>query len=125
MRKCIISGIVALLIVLGLGIVESSLIKNSYIKLSEDCRQITEKAKAEKLTLEEYKVFQDEWDSVKYTSQIFMPNMEVVELTLRVTEASAHIEREDYDSAYAQLVIVQELLDSMPHQMLLHWHNII
>ena len=117
MTKNIWAGLIALVLVVTCGVLEVVLLSRSYEKLSADCQAIIEKCEDETLTLEEYNDFRDKWVDLREKSELLLPHIDVYEINLRFAEGQAYAEQEDFEQLKAQLCVVAELLDYVPHLM--------
>ncbi len=117
MTKNIWAGLVALVLVLSCGILEVVLLSKSYEKLAAECDEIIAKCDDESLTLNEYNVFRDKWVDLREKSELLLPHVDVYEINLRFAEGQAYAEDGDFAQLKAQLTVVSELLDYVPHLM--------
>ena len=117
MTKNILAGLIALVLVVACGILEVVLLSKSYEKLAGDCEAIIQKCEDESLTVEEYNDFRDKWVDLREKSELLLPHIDVYEINLRFAEGQAYAEQEDYEQLKAQLMVVAELLDYVPHLM--------
>ena len=117
MTKNIWAGLVALVLVVTCGILEVVLLSRDYEKLASDCEDVIVKCENESLTVEEYNEFRDKWYVLREKSELLLPHMDVYEINLRFAEGQAYAEDQDYEQLKAQLTVVAELLDYVPHLM--------
>ena len=117
MTKTIWAGLIALGLVITCGVLEVVLLSRAYEKLAADCDVIIQKCEDESLTLEEYNDFRDKWVDLREKSELLLPHIDVYEINLRFAEGQAYAEQEDYEQLKAQLTVVAELLDYVPHLM--------
>ena len=117
MTKNIWAGLVALVLVVTCGVLEVVLLSKSYEKLARDCEDIIVKFENETLTLEEYNEFRGKWVDLREKSELLLPHIDVYEINLRFAEGQAYAEQQDYEQLKAQLTVVEELLDYVPHLM--------
>lgn len=117
MTKNIWAGLIALVLVVTCGVLEVVLLSKSYEKLAADCQAVIEKCEDETLTVEEYNDFRDKWVDLREKSELLLPHIDVYEINLRFAEGQAYAEQEDYEQLKAQLCVVEELLDYVPHLM--------
>ncbi len=117
MTKNIWAGLIALVLVITCGVLEVVLLSQSYEKLAADCREVIAKCDSESLTLKEYNEFRDKWVDLREKSELLLPHVDVYEINLRFAEGQAYAEDGDYAQLKAQLTVVQELLDYVPHLM--------
>ena len=117
MTKNIWAGLIALVLVITCGVLEVVLLSRSYEKLAEDCDAIIAKCDDETLTVEEYNEFRDKWVDLREKSELLLPHIDVYEINLRFAEGQAYAEQADYEQLKAQLTVVAELLDYVPHLM--------
>ena len=115
--KNIWAGLIALALVVTCGVLEVVLLSRSYEKLAADCDAIIKKCEEETLTVEEYNDFRDRWVDLREKSELLLPHIDVYEINLRFAEGQAYAEQEDYEQLKAQLTVVEELLDYVPHLM--------
>lgn len=125
MTKGIWAGIIALAIVLTCGILEVVLLSDKYEQLADDCDSAIELCKQGNLTVEEYNVFRDKWVDLRETSELLLPHMDVYELNLRFAEGQAYVEQGDYEQLEAQLSVIEELLNYVPHLMTPNFKHIV
>lgn len=117
MSKSIITMIIALVLVLSAGICEVVVVRQEYEKLQQECQSVLDAAKAETLTQSEFDTFYQNWHSLRELSELFLPHLDVYELNLRVAESKACLEIDDMETMCAQMEIVNELLQYVPHMM--------
>lgn len=117
MTKNIWAGLIALVIVLTCGILEVVVLAKEYDKLADDCNQMMELCEEQTLTLAEYNQFRDKWVDLRELSELMLPHVDVYEINLRFAEGQAYAENKDYTQLYAQLCVIQELLNYVPHLM--------
>lgn len=117
MTKNIWAGLVALVLVITCGVLEVVLLSRAYEKLASDCEAIIQKCEDESLTVEEYNDFRDKWLDLREKSELLLPHIDVYEINLRFAEGQAYAEQEDFEQLKAQLTVVAELLDYVPHLM--------
>lgn len=117
MTKNIWAGLIALVLVITCGVLEVVLLSKDYEKLAKDCEDIIVKCEEETLTVEEYNEFRDKWYVLREKSELLLPHLDVYEINLRFAEGQAYAEDQDYEQLKAQLTVVAELLDYVPHLM--------
>ena len=117
MTKNIWAGFIALILVVTCGVLEVVLLSKSYEKLASDCEEIITKCEEETLTVEEYNEFRAKWVKLREKSELLLPHVDVYEINLRFAEGQAYAEQQDYEQLKAQLTVVEELLDYVPHLM--------
>ncbi|MDD3831377.1 MAG: DUF4363 family protein [Clostridia bacterium] len=115
MNKSIIIAIVILALVLGAGIVEVVYISRMFDDLTETVVALKESALAETLVRQDGTALIMQWKQVRERAELFLPHTDVYELNLRMAECHAYIEQSDYKMAYAQLCIIEELTQYIPH----------
>ena len=59
------------------------------------------------------------------TSELLLPHLDVYEINLRFAEGQAYIEQGDYDNLMAQLAVIDELLEYVPHLMKPSFRHIV
>ena len=117
MTKNIWTGLLALALVITCGVLEVVLLSRSYERLAADCEEIIQKCEEKTLTVEEYNDFRDKWIDLREKSELLLPHIDVYEINLRFAEGQAYVEQEDYEQLKAQMAVVEELLDYVPHLM--------
>ena len=117
MTKNIWAGLVALVLVVTCGILEVVFLSKDYEKLAKDCDEIITKCEEETLTVEEYNELRDKWVDLREKSELLLPHIDVYEINLRFAEGQAYAEQQDFEQLKAQLKVVEELLDYVPHLM--------
>ena len=117
MTKNIWAGLIALVLVVTCGILEVVLLSKSYERLASDCEDIIVKCENETLTVDEYNEFRAKWIKLREKSELLLPHIDVYEINLRFAEGQAYAEQQDYEQLKAQLTVVAELLDYVPHLM--------
>ena len=117
MTKNIWAGLIALVLVITCGILEVVLLTKDYEKLANECEEIIVKCENENLTVDEYNKFRDKWVKLREKSELLLPHIDVYEINLRFAEGQAYAEEQDYQQLKAQLTVVAELLDYVPHLM--------
>ncbi len=117
MTKNIWAGLIALVLVITCGVLEVVLLSKSYERLAADCDEIIVKCEQESLTVAEYNKFRDKWVDLREKSEILLPHLDVYEINLRFAEGQAYAEQKDYEQLKAQMSVVRELLDYVPHLM--------
>lgn len=117
MTKNIWAGLIALVLIIACGVLEVVFLSRDYEKLADKCDAVMEKCEAETLTLTEYNDFRKEWVDLRETSELLLPHIDVYEINLRFAEGQAYIEQGDYGNLFAQLKVIDELLEYVPHLM--------
>ena len=117
MTKNIWAGLVALVLVIVSGVLEVVMLSRKYEDLAKYCDEIITKCEEETLTVEEYNAFRDKWIKLRETSELLLPHIDVYEINLRFAEGQAYAEEQDYAQLKAQLCVVYELLEYVPHLM--------
>ena len=117
MTKNIWAGLVALVLVVTCGILEVVFLSKDYKKLAKDCDEVITKCEEETLTVEEYNELRDKWVNLREKSELLLPHIDVYEINLRFAEGQAYAEQQDFEQLKAQLKVVEELLDYVPHLM--------
>lgn len=125
MTKTIITGLVVLLVIIACGVLEVVFISQDYNQLHEQCVEMMDLAEKQQVTEQQFKEFRDEWEHLRETSEIFLPHLDVYELNLRFAEAESYVKQQDFDALHAQLSIIEELLDYVPHLMKPSWKHIV
>lgn len=111
------AGLIALALVVTCGILEVVFLSRDYEQLAQYCDEIILKCENESLTVEEYNEFRDKWIDLREKSELLLPHFDVYEINLRFAEGQAYAEQQDFDNLKAQLAVVEELLDYVPHLM--------
>ncbi len=117
MTKNIWAGLIALVLVITCGVLEVVLLGRAYGKMRDECHDVMNYCESETLTVEQYREFRDNWVKLRETSELLLPHIDVYEINLRFAEGQAYIEQGDYDNLMAQLTVIDELLDYVPHLM--------
>ena len=117
MTKNIWAGIIALVLVVTCGILEVVLLSRDYERLANETEDVIVKCEQETLTVQEYNEFRDKWIKLREKSELLLPHIDVYEINLRFAEGQAYAEDKDYQQLKAQLTVVAELLDYVPHLM--------
>lgn len=117
MTKNIWAGLIALVLVITCGVLEVVFLSKDYERLAADCDEMVSKCDDETLTVEEYNVFRDKWIVLREKSELLLPHVDVYEINLRFAEGQAYAEDGDFAQLKAQLTVVRELLDYVPHLM--------
>ena len=117
MTKSIWAGLVALVLVITCGVLEVVFLSRDYEQLATYCEEIIQKCEEETLTVEEYNQFRHAWEDLREKSELLLPHIDVYEINLRFAEGQAYAEQQDFDNLKAQLAVVEELLDYVPHLM--------
>lgn len=117
MTKNIWVGLVALVLVIACGILEVVFLSKDYDEMRDYCHEIMASCENESLTTEQYNEFRDKWVDLRETSELLLPHLDVYEINLRFAEGQAYIEQGDYDNLMAQLTVIDELLQYVPHLM--------
>jgi len=125
MTKTIVTGLVVLLVIIACGVLEVVFISQDYNQLHTECVEMMTLAEQQQVTEEQFKEFRGEWEKLRETSEIFLPHLDVYELNLRFAEAESYVKQGDYDALHAQLSIIEELLDYVPHLMKPSWKHIV
>lgn len=117
MTKNIWAGLIALVIVITCGVLEVVFLSQDYKELYDQCNYVMEKCNDNTLTTEEYNDFRQNWVELRETSELLLPHVDVYEINLRFAEGQAYVEQGDYEQLYAQLTVISELLEYVPHLM--------
>lgn len=130
MRRCTVTkniwiGLIVLLVVLACGVLEVLLLGNEYKLLAEECGKVLDECDQGTLSLETFEDFRAKWVKLRETSEIFLPHTDVYEINLRFAEAQAYVEQGDFKQVEAQLTVVMELLQYVPHLMTPNFRHIV
>ncbi|MDE7454654.1 MAG: DUF4363 family protein [Clostridia bacterium] len=125
MTKNIWAGLIALVLVITCGVLEVVFLSRDYERMADYCAEIMQSCEEETLTVEEYNAFREKWIDLRETSELLLPHLDVYEINLRFAEGQAYIEQGDYDNLMAQLAVIEELLDYVPHLMVPNIKHII
>ena len=117
MTKNIWAGLIALVLVVTCGVLEVVLLSDAYDALAADCKEIIAKCDDQTLTLSEFNTFRDKWVDLREKSELLLPHVDVYEINLRFAEGQAYAEDGDFAQLKAQLTVVWELLNYVPHLM--------
>ena len=117
MTKNIWAGLIALVLVIACGILEVVLLSRAYDNMRDDCHEIMKLCDDEQLTVEQYNEFRSKWVNLRGCSELLLPHVDVYEINLRFAEGQAYAEQGDYDNLMAQLAVIDELLEYVPHLM--------
>lgn len=125
MTKNIWAGLIALVLVIACGVLEVVFLSKDYRQMRDYCHEIMDECENETLTAEEYNEFRDKWIDLRETSELLLPHLDVYEINLRFAEGQAYIEQGDYDNLMAQLAVIDELLEYVPHLMTPNFRHIV
>ncbi len=125
MTKSIVAGIIVLALIITCGVLEVVFVSKDYNDLHKECEQLMELCQSEQVTTEQFNKFRDKWYKLRETSEIFLPHNDVYELNLRFAESQAYVESGDYEQLFAQLSVIEELLEYVPHLMKPSWKHIV
>lgn len=125
MTKNIWAGLIALVLVITCGVLEVVLLSREYEKMRDECREIMSMCEEEVLTVERYNEFRERWVKLRETSELLLPHLDVYEINLRFAEGQAYAEQGDYDNLWAQLAVVDELIEYVPHLMKPNFKHIV
>ena len=125
MTKNIWAGLVALVLVIACGVLEVVFLSRDYHRMRDYCHEIMDECENETLTTEQYNEFRDKWIDLRETSELLLPHLDVYEINLRFAEGQAYIEQGDYDNLMAQLTVIDELLEYVPHLMKPSFRHIV
>lgn len=125
MTKNIWAGLVALVLVIACGVLEVVFLSKDYRRMRDYCHEIMEQCENETLTTEQYNEFRDKWIDLRETSELLLPHLDVYEINLRFAEGQAYVEQGDYDNLMAQLAVIDELLEYVPHLMKPSFRHIV
>ena len=117
MTKNIWAGLVALVLVITCGILEVVFLTKDYERLAADCAEVVSLCEEQTLTVEQYNGLRKKWVKLREKSELLLPHIDVYEINLRFAEGQSYAEEGDYEQLKAQLLVVQELLDYVPHLM--------
>lgn len=117
MTKNIWAGLIALVLVIACGVSEVVFLSKDYRQMRDYCHEIMDECQNETLTTEQYNEFRDKWVDLRETSELLLPHLDVYEINLHFAEGQAYIEQGDYDNLMAQLAVIDELLEYVPHLM--------
>lgn len=117
MTKNIWAGLIALALVVTCGVLEVVFLTHDYEDLAKQCEEVIVKCEEETLTVDEYNLFRDNWLKLREKSELLLPHIDVYEINLRFAEGQAYAEQQDYEQLKAQLCVVEELLEYVPHLM--------
>lgn len=118
MTKNIWIGLLVLVIVIGSGVLEVVLLKKQFDNLKLQCDNLVQKCKEQTLTKQQFDDFDKQWVKLREKSELALPHVDLYELNLRFAEARAYADQQDYNQLHAQLAVIDELLDYVPHLMI-------
>lgn len=125
MNKSIVAGIVALVLVISCGVAEVVVLKTSYKQLRDECYEVMQLAESETLSATRFNEFRSNWTKLRETSELLLPHNDVYELNLRFAEGQAYVDQGDFKQLLAQLSVIYELLDYVPHLITPDFHHIV
>lgn len=125
MTKNIWAGLIALILVITCGVLEVVLLSREYDKMRDECHEIMNYCESETLTVDQYNAYRDKWVRLRETSELLLPHIDVYEINLRFAEGQAYVEQGDYDNLLAQLAVIDELLEYVPHLMKPSFRHIV
>lgn len=125
MNKSMLAGLIALVLVLSCGIAEFIVLKNQYKQLHTQCEEMMKLAKSQTLTVPQFDEFRENWVNLRETSELLLPHTDVYELNLRFAEAQAYVEQKDFEQLLAQLCVIEELLNYVPHLITPNFNHIL
>lgn len=67
------------------------------------------------ITVERYDLFLHNWKDLREKGELLLPHADLYEINLRITETRSYVVNKSYKDAEAQLAIVMELLEYVPH----------
>ena len=115
MNKKIVVGIIALAVLITVGVVEVVFISNQFKDLYDQCRQVLDEIDQQSITVERYDLFLHNWKNLREKGELLLPHADLYEINLRITETRSYVVNQSYKDAEAQLAIVMELLEYVPH----------
>ena len=115
MNKNVIVGVVALVLLIAFGVIEVVVLKDGYQDLHQDAENLLQLCNEKRLDVQTYQQFCDKWLKLREKSELFLPHIDVYELNLRIYETSSYVQNGSFDNAHAQLTIIQQLLNYVPH----------
>ena len=124
MRSMVIAAI-AVVLILAFGIVEYVVLENEYEKLNTDTLSLMNKAENKTITVGDMEEYMEKWISLREKAEILLPHVDVYECNLRIAECKGFVAVGDFESAYVQLSVVEELTKYIPHLMKPIWVHIV
>ncbi len=115
-RNIIIAGIV-LVVIIACGVVEVGVLTKQYHQLQEQCNQAIQMCQDKTLSVQQYNHLRERWVQVREQSELLLPHIDTYEINLRFAEGQAYAVQGDYKQLHAQLQVVVELLQYVPHLM--------
>ena len=124
MKNKLTVAIVVLVVIVGLGIFEQVFIKNTFEEFSSRLEQfiVDEDEEYDYNAIVETQKW---WEKkVKYL-ELFLPHVQLIEITITYGELVGAVGAEDHDSAQALLNRIQRTSESFEEMYSIRWGNII
>lgn len=115
MNKKIVVGIIALAVLVTVGVLEVVFVARQFNQLRNECQDVLQEIDEQTLTVERYDQFLDDWEKLREKGELLLPHADLYEINLRITETRSYVVNQSYKDAEAQLAIVMELLEYVPH----------
>lgn len=123
--KSIIIASIAIALILAFGIVEFVILENEYKKINDETLSLMDKAQNKTITVDDMEEFTKNWVALREKAEILLPHVDVYECNLRIAESKGFVTVGDFDNAYVQLSVVEELTRYIPHLMKPIWVHIV
>ena len=125
MVKAIISTIVAIILVVGLSVLEQSYLNKTFSEFSDILKCAKEKTEEETSVKEDVLSVQKFWVEKKKTLHVFIPHNDIKEIDLWIAEAVSLVEKDNFLDALSKLEVVIELTKQIPKTYKFKLENIL
>ena len=125
MLKAFYTAIIALLIVVGVSIMEHRYLDKTFNELIEITNVAYEKTENETAVKDDILAVQNFWIEKKRTLHVFIPHNDIKEFDLWISEAVTLVEKKMWEDALSKLEVVLEMSEQIPKTYLLRVENIL
>lgn len=114
-KKQIITIAILVVLLVGGGIAECLIVNAAFDKFEEKLTNLWTQAENKSIVYSDFEECLNYWKTTRETIEMFLNHLDITEIDLRLAECKAYIVNKDYTNAMAQLSILLEMAEHIPH----------
>lgn len=118
MKKQILIVIILIVLLVGSGIGECLIVRSAFSEFSNRLETLWEQAGKKAVDYSSFEDCLSYWKKMRERLEFFLNHLDITEIDLRLAECKAYLINNDYTNAMAQLSILIEMADHVPHMAL-------
>lgn len=118
MPKRLIVALLVLALLIAVGIAELIVLDSCYGNLYDSCSALSVQVLDNSVDIEQYDSMVRQWCTTRTLSELFLPHNDIWEINARIAECRANIVSDQYEQAYANMAVLLELIQYIPHNAL-------